>query len=341
MKKVDNSTSSTFHDIGPNDYQLTFPFPGDINIGDYAVDTVRIPGPSSAPMANVTIVLAEGPTPANVLRFGFPSQEKGLLLGTFPQYPTLAQTMVQAGIIESATYSMYLNPSQGRSQHGQLAFPPADMLFGAVDTGLFVEPLVTMAVLESNETTVAPKGKASFYTIALSDIRLQEQHSAGLLQSPISCVVDVSGMTLSVPTDAFTSLVASFPDPVFNETLGIYHVDCHLRDEPRFNLSITLLSTDSHNSSLTLEIPSSNVIWPSSRVATGGDPDTCAIAINPGSEERQCIIGTSVMKSAYIVFDVINQQISFAVARPSRSPLGKLVKIPAEGVRGIKECLYV
>jgi hypothetical protein len=343
--KVDNSSSSTFIDLGHNTFNYSFGPLG--NVGDYFSDTLTI---GSFSIKNQTMGSSVmGDVPTGLLGTGFPSNENGAAQGRIAQYPTFLQNMVSQGAIESATQSIWLNPSQGADDSPD-SFPTGSVIFGGIDTALFDGHFTTVPVVGPNSTAI--QSPPVLWNVALTSLQLGTKDrgtrpSFIASDSGDSCVLS-TGLAFNLFTNnTFNALIAAFPEAVFNASTMFYELPCSQRFNASNSLSFTFSDPMKSNcmisSSITITIPATETIWPNDRLMAGGDPNICSIAAASFPEvlpsyahQYACILGDSMMKSAYWVFDMENEEISIARAIAKRVKKGQIISVPKQGVRGLK-----
>jgi hypothetical protein len=104
--KVTPSKSSTFKEVAPNEFNITY---GDGSgvIGDYFNDTITIAGTT---LKDFTMAVAKDVTGESVINaligVSYPALDASI---TGTQYPNYPQALVSAGIINTVAYSLWLD----------------------------------------------------------------------------------------------------------------------------------------------------------------------------------------------------------------------------------------
>jgi hypothetical protein len=335
---VDNATSVTFHDYGANTYNFSFAGP---NIGDYFSDTFLL-GDDKIKITNQTMASANSSTfPVSILGVGPQGRQVGVFYDTFREYPPFLQNLVTQGYYESSAMSVWLDPDLG-PPNGPTSIPSGKVMFGGVDTSLFIGLLTTLPLVSTNATKIPDTPET--WSLALSALRFTHGNGESFVRSPAgeSCVISTGAAYLVLSNDTFTALISSFDQAVFNKTTGWYQMPCSQRLNSSNSLSFTFSdprymdATDNvpgkSMKSFTLQIPPSDLIWPSKRLDSEADQDTCSLAVQSGS---LCDLGVILMKHGYFVYDLGNREISVAKSVKQGTKRGHVVKIPAGGVRDL------
>jgi hypothetical protein len=168
---------------------------------------------------------------------GPPNQQDDNRIETFPECSNFFQTLVAQGVYDSASYSLWLNPSLGSNDSVDES-PPGIFTIGGIDTALFTGPLTTLPTVADNSTTVisAPE----HWNLALSALQLANG-TENLVAETVSCVIHTGASVLFLPEDTFNKVIAHFQDAVLNATTGIYQLPCserlNSRNSPTFSFS--------------------------------------------------------------------------------------------------------
>lgn len=152
-----------------------------------------------------------------------------------------------------------------------------------------------------------------------------------------SCLISTGEALNAFTPDTFKSLLATYPQATLNSTTMYYEVPCDQRFNASNIWSFTISDPRNRENSITIEMPSTQTIWPSHLVVNGGDPNTCSIAANTfevvaGGAKYKCALGAAFLKSTYMVLDMGNVEVSIAkVANGHSNP--DIEAISEEGIR--------
>jgi aspartyl protease len=256
------------------------------SVGDYITDTVWIS--RNASLRNFQFGVAYNSTNHNgILGLGFPIQEVQVSkLGKQP-YPNLPQALANAGLINANAFSLWLNdrtPSGG------------SILFGGVDHDKYIGELRTIAF--------SPITKANAqYIVPVTDIQFNHMT---VITGETRFALD-PGYSLSYFPDNVTDVLYPMAGVTYNSTSELAYIDC-----AQGNNQTTL--------DLTLSWPQLNVTL-GQLVVPYDDPTTgtkdCLFGILKASSNLSglFVIGQTILRSAYIVFDLDNNELSIAQTR--------------------------
>lgn len=197
---------------------------------------------------------------------------------SFKPYRNLPQLMVDQGLIRSNAYSLWLD---------DLKSSTGIILFGAVDTGQFHGTLQTLPILKT-------RGGYSAFRISMTGLSL----SGGL-----SFHHDLPNVALLDSGSSLTFLPRQLVNDIYS-TLGIHYdddseqtpaVDCSLATDKR-SIEFTFNSTK-------ISVPMSELVLPTSS-------SRCNFGIAPTGGLP--LLGDTFLRSAYVVYDLANNQIHMA-----------------------------
>ncbi|MCJ1394672.1 hypothetical protein MMC18_007552 [Xylographa bjoerkii] len=289
--------------------------------GDFATDVLSFAG---ATLKNLTMGIAyESFDLVNIWGIGQPNNEgfaKGL-----QQYPNSPFQMVQNGLIQSPTYSLWMNSPNATA---------GSLLFGGVDTSKYQGQLATLPV-EKNSS-----GLYDYFRVNLSSISLNGSPvSTNASEFPQTAVLDTGNPLTIVPDDTFQNIVAelNLTNMVMN---GLAYTPCSLA-------SSAVIFTFQF-AGVNISVPISSLVTAPNALAlqayTGGnfkvpDPGMCVLMIVPMALTRSTyiVLGDSFLENAYVVHDLANSLISLAPTNfnPANS---NVVEIPA-GTGGVAAAL--
>ena len=247
-------------------------------------------------------------------------------LNTAGMYNNSVPQMVSQGLIQSPTYSLWMN---------DVAASAGTILFGAIDTAKFQGPLQVLPIV-----TDPASGKLDALMVNVTSISLSTGGGVPLTvnatEFPQAAVLDTGTPTITVPTDVFTNIASQLNVTVVQ---GVALCDCALA-----NSSATV---DFGFAGLNISVPLKSIVV----VPTAVDlelfahtsqqlpPGTCIFGIDPLSTGNfgNMLLGDSFLRSAYVVYDLANSQIGMAAT--NFNPKGSNIVEIASGSGGIAAAL--
>jgi len=237
------------------------------------------------------------PRAEGILGIGYDINEVQVNRNGKPAYPNVPQLLANDGYIQSNAYSLWLN---------DLVSSTGSILFGGVNTGKFHGQLQTLPVL-------SVYGVFAEFLITLTGlgITLNGKGSSQTLSSnslPTAVLLD-SGTTLTYLPDQVTQAIFNEVGAQYDPAAGAAYVPCSL-----MNNATTI---DFTFSSPVISIPMKElVLYP--RTNAGGSPITfkdgtpaCIFGISPAGGST-AVMGDTFIRSAYVVYDIANNEISLA-----------------------------
>ncbi|KAK5090090.1 hypothetical protein LTR05_000259 [Lithohypha guttulata] len=286
----DRSASSSSRIIN-NDFNISY-VDGSGAIGPYVGDTMQFAG--------VTLddfQFGVGDTSSSqmgVLGIGYAIIEVQVNRAGGDPYPNLPLALRNDGHINTAAYSLWLNDLD--ASQGQI-------LFGGVNTEKFEGDLTTLPVLGTQG------GIYYELAVALSGVQLGGQDMAGSDTLPIAVVLD-SGTSLMYLPDAIVENIYKQVNVVLNQ--GTAYAYCDDANSDR-QLSFTFSGT-------TINVPM-NELYISVGTNSQGQPltfqngrEACIFGIAPSGSSTP-LLGDTFLRSAYVVYDLQNNEISIAQTR--------------------------
>ena len=319
-----------------NDFE--FIFPGVNNTGDYWSENIIIGDVKVRQQTMASAVV--GNLAVGVFGIGFPALQSGVFHGTFTEYRPLADTMVAQGLIESASYAIYIDPSEGESM-SPATYPGGNLIFGGLNLDLFEGDLKTFRIVNSNNTTLAENPLD--WNIVMTGLQIGEEGFEGKNladQKGTSIIFDIGTAFNVVPRPLFDSLESYFATATLDPTTGFYDIDCAQRQNQSNGITFSFTDTVDPNTTFSIHQSATESIWPAPLLITGADPNTCVVAIGSfdviyaGSyieNTFSALLGVPALKNMYMVHDLDNKQLSIAKAAPKPST-EKIVPIPKGGV---------
>jgi hypothetical protein len=286
--------------------------------GDFATDVFTVAGVSVPDMQfgigyNITTNSFTG----GLIGISYARDEGGVIEGIAQPYPNFPAVLVRDGRIRSQAYSLYLDSAGSRE---------GTVLFGGIDTERFEGQLQTVPVIAEN-------GVYRDLQVALDSISVSGGPSIGPDGDALTAVLDSGTSYTYLPDDIVSSLYDMF-SVTFDNSSGNSFVDCSLETED----STIIFSFSGAN----ITVPMSEIVLNAETYAQGGSETgqdgICAFGILPQSSMSLTapILGDTFLRSAYIVYDLDNNEISLAQARYDVGSASNIIEI-GEGPNAVPE----
>lgn len=262
-------------------------------LGDYRSDTLNIGG---AKLENLQFGLGlDSSSPEGILGIGYPINEIQVNRNNKQQYSNVPQAMVDANLIQSSAYSLWLDDLESST---------GSILFGGIDTKKFKGQLSTLPIDQEFGTF------AEFF-ITLSGVSLNQSGTSNDFNNdnlPTPVLLD-SGSSLTYLPNNLTEDIYAALNVTYTTSGQNAYCDCGLAD--------TDLTLDFTFSSPKISVPMSELaINPgpnedgSTATFDDGTP-LCIFGISP-ADGTPAVLGDTFIRSAYIVYDMGNNEISIA-----------------------------
>lgn len=278
-------------------------------VGDYVTDTLKIGDSTlkdfqfgvgySSSSTGMSMMCQTNPqtmsTPLTarctegVLGIGYTANEVQVGSNGKDAYPNLPKAMVKNGLIKSNAYSLWLN---------DLDASEGSILFGGVNTKKYHGTLQTLPVQKIN-------GGYSALYIALTKIALTSSSNTKSYTSdslPVAVLLD-SGSSLTYLPDTIVKDIYDDLNVAYIESEGVGFVPCSLAKE-NTNVSYTF-------SSPTINVPMRELVLDNGDVYFKNGERACIFGILPAGGSSY-ILGDTFLRSAYVVYDLANNEISLA-----------------------------
>ncbi|SMQ54356.1 unnamed protein product [Zymoseptoria tritici ST99CH_3D7] len=254
--------------------------------GDYARDVVRLTDSNVSLPGQQFGVGYESTTQDGILGIGYPTNEVQISFGG-PLYDNIPVSMVKEGYINTLAYSLWLN---------NIDADEGDILFGGVNTAKYQGDLVSLPVIPN-------RGIYREFTIEMNSLGLSGDETA-FSSSPLEVHLD-SGASLTYLPEDITDRIYSEVGATYDARYGINIVDCNVANQNG--------TMDFVFSNITIKVPMSEMVVP---YANFGAQELCVFGVLPtitsslGNE--YIILGDTFLRSAYVVYDMTNHEISLA-----------------------------
>ncbi|KAE8374686.1 aspartic peptidase domain-containing protein [Aspergillus bertholletiae] len=205
------------------------------------------------------------------------------------KYPNLPQALVDSGVIKSPAYSLWLNDPQASR---------GSILFGGVNKAKYEGELQTIPIVRT-------RGVYSYLAVTLTGVSVKhgtnsDDYSTRL---PIVVLLD-SGTTLSYLPSSLAEEIYKKVGATFLEEDGLAYIDCEK------TIADYTVIFDFSGASITVKM-SELILEASSEHFPSG---SCVFGIVPSGDRQDAmyILGDTFLRSAYVVFDLGNNEVSLA-----------------------------
>jgi hypothetical protein len=226
-------------------------------------------------------------SPQNVWGIGYPSNEAGDV------YPNTAFQMVIDGLIQSPAYSLWLNDQESGS---------GSILFGGVDSSQYIPPLQILQVVPD---ITYPTNVYYDLQINLTSNSVTSNGSTVSLPSeylPGPVLLDSGTTACFLPDSTVQSIYTTF-GAIYNVTQEEATCSCDLANNPG--------TVDFNFAGKIINVPIREFVrQPSALDPTYGGSE-CLFDLLPGDGEGY-LLGDSFLRSAYVVYDLNNNEIGLA-----------------------------
>jgi Eukaryotic aspartyl protease len=255
--------------------------------GDYVTDTFSIGGTTLDKLQfgiGYTSSSSEG-----ILGIGYQINEVQVGRAGKAAYNNLPAQLVADGVIQSNAFSLWLN---------DLDASTGSILFGGVDTAKYHGSLETLPIQQES-------GYFAEFLITLTEVTLG---NTVIAKNQAQAVLLDSGSSLTYLPDAMTEAIYEQVSAQYSSSDGAAFVPCSLADNTT-TLNFTF-------SSPTISIPMNELVLPAT--TTNGRPlveadgtKVCLFGIAPAGSTT-AVLGDTFIRSAYLVYDLANNEISIA-----------------------------
>jgi hypothetical protein len=279
------NSSSTYSYVS-SDFNLSF-VDGTGTSGDYVLDTITI-GSATVPSLQFGIGYTSSII-QGILGIGYDVEETQVQKAGKAAYNNLPAQMAANGIIQSNAYSLWLNDQEAST---------GTILFGGVDTAHYHGSLETLPIQKD-------AGLFAGFFITLTQVDLG---SVTIAKNQALAVRLDSGSSITYLPDAMAEAIFQEVGAVYQETAGYAVIPCsQASSNLTLNFTFSLPTIAISMKELVIS-GSTDVEHPGTLV--DGTP-LCIFGIAPalGTSPE---LGDTFMRSAYLVFDLSNNEISIA-----------------------------
>lgn len=260
--------------------------------GDYVSDTVAF-GPATLKRLQFGI----GYTSSNaqgILGIGYPINEVQVGRAGLQPYPNLPAQMVADGLIQSNAYSLWLNDLDANT---------GNILFGGIDDQKFIPPLQTLPIQPE-------RGFFAEFLITLTNIELGGSSVVSGYDLALAVLLD-TGSSLTYLPDDIVQTIFSAVSAQYDPSNQAAYVPCSLANEKtnlRFAFSGAVIEVEMNEMVLDMFTSSGR------RPTFQNGQAACLFGIAPAGQGTN-VMGDTFLRSAYVVYDLANNEISMAQTR--------------------------
>ncbi|TKA65033.1 hypothetical protein B0A49_08805 [Cryomyces minteri] len=272
--------SSTTYKYLNGDFNISY-VDGSGSTGDYVSDTFRIGG---ATLKHQQFGIGyQSSSPEGILGIGYPVNEVAVNRAGSQPYANVPLNMVQQGLINVNAYSLWLN---------DLDASTGSILFGGVNSDKFHGSLQTLPVIKE-------AGIYAEFIIALTAVGINGKVGSITRNQAYPVLLD-SGSSLMYLPDSVANAIFKQLGATYDQAQGAAFVDCSLAQ----NTS----TVDFTFSSPTISVAMNELVIVAG--VSRGQP-ICIPGIAPAGGSTP-VLGDTFLRSAYVVYDLHNNQISLA-----------------------------
>jgi hypothetical protein len=282
------NSSSTYSYLS-SDFNITY-VDGSGATGDYATDTLDIGGATLT--AQQFGIGYKSSATEGVLGVGYQANEAQVGNLGKPAYDNVPAKMVTEQIISSNAYSLWLNDLDANT---------GNILFGGVDTDQFEGTLATLPIQQTS-------GVYADFLIALTAVSLG---STIIASNQNAAVLLDSGTSLTYLPDTIASAIYEAVGATYDNTQGTAYVPCSLASNTTtVDYTFTSPTISVSMSELVLDVAGSN----GQPLYFQNGQRACVFGISPAGTSTS-VLGDTFLRSAYVVYDLANNEISLAQTR--------------------------
>ncbi|CRG89996.1 putative aspartic-type endopeptidase opsB [Talaromyces islandicus] len=294
----DPKKSSSYKLLNKGDFEIQYGTEGSDVQGDYISDTISFGG-ATVKQATMAVAYQVAQVPTGIMGIGFDTNEAIVAEGGQP-YKSIIDRMVAEGVISTKAYSLWLN---------DLFSSDGNCLFGGYDTKKFSGNLLSVPIQPD-----AQSGQLTSMTVAWTSLSLNTGSSTkSITPSNFAepALLD-SGTTLSIIPEQLYDELHSFFEAQDDES-GNAIVDCGTLDKADGTLDFQFGGSKGP----VIKVPFSEFALPATTtIGTWAQFDDgsymCVLGMQPQTESDPIILGDTFLRSAYVVYDLDNKQISLA-----------------------------
>ncbi|PIG82053.1 yapsin [Aspergillus arachidicola] len=277
----DPTLSSTSKILDKGGFSIQYVTPGSGVKGDYVGDNF---GFGSVTVQGLTMGVARQAQNVitGIMGIGFAAGESIVSQGQKP-YKNIIDMLVEQELVNTRAYSLWLNDVEANF---------GGIMFGGYDTGKFTGDLIALPIQPDAQTGGITSMTVAWTSLSLTDPKQGTQSLTG--ESFIAPAILDSGTALTyVPKDLYQQL-AAFAQVVETTVLGA--------NGPVIRVPFTELA-----------VPWLDDNGDYQKLSNGND--ACVFGVVPITDDSPILFGDTFLRSAYVVYDLDQQQIAIAPTR--------------------------
>ncbi|PYI11034.1 secreted aspartic protease [Aspergillus sclerotiicarbonarius CBS 121057] len=283
-----NSSDSSTYEYVNDEFEIQYVDNSEA-IGDYVNDTLQF---ANVTLTSFTFAVAyDSDSDEGVFGIGYAADEASQEsdYGTYTNFP---EALVDQGVINWPAYSLWLD---------DLEKGEGTILFGGVNTAKYYGSLQTLPIIPESDGYEEVYAE---FAVNLTAVHLEKSGKAVSVnntaqQFPISAVLDSGTALAYIPSSAAESIFDAVGADYSNE-YGYAVVDCSLKNE-----DFTFYFEFASQFNITVDI--SEMV-----IADEGSANICTFGLSTIDDEA--LLGDTFLRSAYVVYDLGNNEVSIAQA---------------------------
>lgn len=298
-----NANDSSTYQFVNNAFNISY-VDGSGAAGDYATDTFRFGGQTIRDMQFG--IGYTSTSPEGILGIGYTINEVQVNRFGLEEYPNLPQKLKDDGTINANAYSLWLN---------DLDASTGSILFGGVDTDKFTGTLATLPIVREQNVFAE-------FIIVLTDMGLAGNTTSLFADANVPVLLDSGSSLMYLPDSVANALYSQF-NARYDSRQGAAFVDCDLANRQG--------SLEFGFSGVTISVPYNELVI--TAAVSRGQP-VCILGIGPAGNSVS-VLGDTFLRSAYVVYDLENNEISLAQTNfNASSSTVREIQRGAQGVPG-------
>lgn len=231
-------------------------------------------------------------TSSNLPVFGI-----GLVAGETAKtpYDNVPVQLKKQGLIKTVSYSLWLNDIDAKQ---------GSLLFGGVDHSKYTGQLYKVPMV--NDGQINQGGEATSLSVMLHGLSVYtpDNFEAEVLTTSLATLLD-SGTTLSYLPTSMVQAIGSASNATWSNSLSMNLLPCDVEGGMTFDFSGIKIRVPYHQ--MLMNIKSSD----GSKVTLDNGKEACALGIQ-GWGKNQYILGDTLLRGCYAVFDLENKEVALA-----------------------------
>lgn len=250
--------------------------------GDYATDTFRIGGKT---VEDLQFGIGyQSSSEEGILGIGYTINEVAVGRAGLRPYPNLPAKLAENGDINSNAYSLWLN---------DLDASTGSILFGGVDTDKYEGELQTLPIVQERGGVFAE------FIIVLTGMGQNGEDGSLFKDENVPVLLDSGSSLMYLPDQVANALYQTF-NAQYDASQGAAFVNCNLANRQG--------SLDFNFSGVKISVPLNELVIVAA--VSRGRP-VCILGVGPAGNSV-AVLGDTFLRSAYVVYDLDNNQISLA-----------------------------